>query len=91
MSNLSQGGGALVVVGRPARVRGVLLAACGKKSTGTTGNGGTPKAGGTYNYPLGANPVSIEPLSGSRSPKASQVAHQIFQGLMSTSCNLTVA
>ncbi len=36
--------------------------------------------GGTYNYPLGANPVSIEPVNAQES-EGMQVAHQVFQGL----------
>ena len=60
---------------------GALLGACGKKSTTTTGNEGTPKAGGTLNFPLGANPFAIEPLKGWES-EGIQVAHEVFQGLM---------
>ena len=40
----------------------------------------TPKAGGTYNFPLGSEPISIEPLNTQESEGA-QVEHQVFQGL----------
>jgi oligopeptide transport system substrate-binding protein len=41
----------------------------------------TPKPGGTYNYPLTADPVSIEPLN-AQEAGGMQVAHQVFQGLV---------
>ncbi len=41
---------------------------------------GEPKAGGTYNFPLGAEPISIEPLNTQESEGAN-VEHQVFQGL----------
>lgn len=71
---------ALVVV---LVVAGSALAACGSSDEGTTDTGGdegTPVAGGTYNYPLSANPVSIEPVNAQES-EGMQVAHQVFQGL----------
>ena len=58
-----------------------FAAGCGSKSGTSTSTGGTPKPGGTYNYPLDANPLSIEPLDAQDS-EGQQVAHQIFQGLM---------
>ncbi|MFA4964599.1 MAG: ABC transporter substrate-binding protein [Thermoleophilia bacterium] len=63
-------------------VAGLVLAACGGSDDEgtTTTDEGTPKAGGTYNYPLSANPVSIEPLNAQES-EGMQVAHQVFQGL----------
>ena len=63
-------------------VAGLVLAACGSSdnTSGGTGTSETPKPGGTYNYTLTANPVSIEPVNAQES-EGIQVAHQIFQGL----------
>lgn len=59
----------------------VLVAGCGSSgSTTTTTTGGTPKAGGTFNFPLTAEPVSIEPLNTQES-EGFQVNHQVFEGL----------
>lgn len=55
--------------------------ACGEEDEG--GNGGdegTPKPGGTYNFALGAEPISIEPLNTQESEGAN-VTHQCFEGL----------
>jgi len=73
----------LLAVAAVLIVAALLLGACGAKES--TGNGGTgdqgkPVAGGTYNYPLSANPVSIEPVNAQES-EGMQVAHQVFQGL----------
>jgi oligopeptide transport system substrate-binding protein len=57
------------------------LAACGSGSSSSTPTAaGTPKPGGTYVYPIGAEPISIEPLNVQTVDDA-QVTHQIFQGL----------
>ena len=65
-------------------VAAMLLAACGSSdegsSSGTATSEATPVAGGTYNYPLQANPVSIEPVNAQES-EGMQVAHQVFEGL----------
>jgi peptide/nickel transport system substrate-binding protein/oligopeptide transport system substrate-binding protein len=64
-------------------VAAMLLAACGSDETSSSSSpssGGTPKAGGTYNFALGAEPVSIEPLNTQESEGA-EVEHQVFQGL----------
>ena len=63
-------------------VAGLVLGACGSSSSSSSSStsGGTPKAGGTYNFPLGAEPISIEPLNTQESEGAN-VEHQIFQGL----------
>ncbi|HZL65282.1 MAG TPA: ABC transporter substrate-binding protein [Thermoleophilia bacterium] len=64
-------------------VAGLVIAACGSSSSSSSSSpssGGTPKAGGTYNFPLGAEPISIEPLNTQESEGAN-VEHQIFQGL----------
>jgi oligopeptide transport system substrate-binding protein len=63
-------------------VAGLALAACGSSSSGggTSTDQGTPKAGGTYNFPLGAEPISVEPLNTQES-EGWQVNHQVFQGL----------
>jgi len=64
----------------------LVLAACGGTEDeggggGSTGGGTEPKAGGTYNFPLTANPVCIEPLNAQES-EGIQVAHQVFEGLV---------
>lgn len=63
-------------------VAGAALAACGGSGDGNGGpsDEGTPVAGGIYSYPLGANPVSIEPVN-AQETEGMQVAHQVFQGL----------
>lgn len=63
-------------------VAALVLGACGSDTEDGTGPSaeGTPTPGGTYNYPLSANPVSIEPLNAQES-EGMQVAHQVFQGL----------
>jgi ABC-type transport system substrate-binding protein len=64
-------------------VAAVALTACGGGGGGgTTGGGGQPKAGGTYNFPLGAEPVYLEPLQGNYESEGTQVLHQVFQGLV---------
>jgi len=63
----------------------LVLAACGSNSnngsSSSSTSAGTPKPGGTYNFPLQAEPVNIEPLNAQESEGA-QVAHQIFWGLV---------
>jgi oligopeptide transport system substrate-binding protein len=62
-------------------IAGLLLTACGGGTPNTASSPtGTPKPGGTYSYPLAADPVSIEPLNAQES-EGMQVAHQVFQGL----------
>ena len=72
----------LVILAGVLIVAGLLLGACGSSSTDSSSPaaGSTPKPGGTYNYPLAANPVSIEPLNAQES-EGIQVTHQVFQGL----------
>ncbi|MEI6725383.1 MAG: ABC transporter substrate-binding protein [Actinomycetes bacterium] len=65
-------------------VAGLVIAACGSSSSSSSSSpssAGTPKAGGTFNFPLGSEPISIEPLNTQESEGAN-VEHQIFQGLM---------
>ena len=66
----------------------LVLAGCGSAGTTdvATDDADAPKAGGTYNYPLGADPVSIEPLN-AQEPDGMQVAHQVFQGLVKWEMN----
>ena len=73
----------LVILAGVLIVAGLVLGACGSSSEdggGATTDQGTPTPGGTYNYALGSNPVSIEPLNAQES-EGIQVAHQVFQGL----------
>lgn len=63
---------------------GLVVAGCGSSDEGgssSTTDQGTPKPGGTYNYPLSAEPVCIEPLNAQES-EGIQVAHQVFIGLV---------
>jgi oligopeptide transport system substrate-binding protein len=66
----------------------LILSGCG--SAGTAGPGASavdaPKTGGTYNFPLHADPVSIEPLN-AQEPEGMQVAHQVFEGLVKWQIN----
>jgi len=64
-----------------ALLAGVSLTACGEDTGGPAGDALTPKPGGTYNFPLGANPVSIEPV-GLIESEGFMVAHQVFEGLV---------
>jgi oligopeptide transport system substrate-binding protein len=70
-----------VVVGLAAIA--VAVTACGDSSSnsGLQNLSGTPKPGGTYNFPLGGNPSSIEPV-GVYETEGGQVAHQVFEGLV---------
>ncbi len=57
------------------------LSACAGGDPGVaTSSAATPKPGGTYSFPVSADPVSIEPLNAQDAP-GMQVAHQVFQGL----------
>ena len=73
----------LLIVAAVLIVAAMLLAACGSSDTSSSSSptaGGEPKAGGTYNFPLGAEPISIEPLNTQES-EGWHVNHQVFQSL----------
>jgi len=72
----------LVILAGVLIVAGLLLGACGSSTSDSSSPAAqsSPVAGGTYNYALSANPVSIEPLNAQES-EGMQVAHQVFQGL----------
>jgi oligopeptide transport system substrate-binding protein len=73
----------LLILAAVLIVAALLLGACGSSSSSSSSSpssGGTPKAGGTYNFPLGAEPISIEPLNTQES-EGWHVNHQVFQGL----------
>jgi peptide/nickel transport system substrate-binding protein/oligopeptide transport system substrate-binding protein len=85
LNNLSKwwrGLGLLVVL---LAAIGFTVSACGSSTSSSSSasatTASTPQMGGTYNFPLQANPVSIEPLNAQES-EGVQVCHQIFQGLM---------
>jgi oligopeptide transport system substrate-binding protein len=62
-------------------VLAVFVAACGNdENKGGTTSGGTPVAGGQYNFPVRSEPLSIEPLN-IQEVEANEVVHQCFQGL----------
>jgi oligopeptide transport system substrate-binding protein len=72
----------LVILAGVLIVAGLLLGACGSSSTDSSSPAAqsSPKPGGTYNYPLTANPVSIVPVNAQES-EGMQVSHQVFEGL----------
>ena len=73
----------LLILAAVLIVAALLLGACGSSnssSSSSPSSGGTPKAGGTYNFPLGSEPISIEPLNTQESEGA-EAEHQVFQGL----------
>jgi peptide/nickel transport system substrate-binding protein/oligopeptide transport system substrate-binding protein len=75
----------LLLVAAVLVIAALALGACGESSEGGGGEASpsaeaSPVAGGTYNYPLTANPVSIEPVNAQES-EGMQVAHQVFEGL----------
>jgi oligopeptide transport system substrate-binding protein len=73
----------LLIVAAVLIVAALLLGACGSSSSSSSSSpssAGSPKAGGTYNFAIGAEPISIEPLNTQESEGA-EVEHQIFQGL----------
>jgi len=47
---------------------------------------GSPRDGGTYRFPLKADPLGIEPLT-AQDAGGMQVAHQVFQGLVAYELN----
>ncbi|RPI29295.1 MAG: hypothetical protein EHM52_04625 [Actinomycetota bacterium] len=60
----------------------VMLVACGDEEEGTeTSDEGTPKPGGVYNFPLTANPPSIDAATSYES-EGMQVVHQVYEGLV---------
>lgn len=61
----------------------LALGACGSDETTDTSSPsteGTPQPGGTLNWYLGSDPISIEPLN-LQEAEAAQITHQVFQGL----------
>ena len=65
MKNLTKRWRGLGIVLAVVVLAAVALAACGSKSQSTTTSsaGSSPKAGGTYNYPLDGEPVGIAPIT----------------------------
>lgn len=81
MKNLNKRWAVLMVLVLVVAFAALVLAACGSSGTSTTTTtGSTPKPGGTYVFPIGADPISIEPLN-VQELDASQVTGQIFQSL----------
>jgi len=74
-------GRGLVILAGVLIIAGLLLSACGSSSTSSSPSAAaTPKPGGTYVYPIGADPQSIEPLN-LQEADAAQITHETFQGL----------
>lgn len=88
VKNLNKRLAVLMVLVLVVAFAALVLAACGSSgsSGSTTSSEGTPKAGGTYNWPLDSNPVAIDPLNAYESV-GMQVVHQAFQGLMGFKLN----
>ena len=85
MSRLTGRRRAILLIGAVLIAAVLVLAACGGGGGGTGGaspGGNQPKAGGTYNYPLGAEPVYMDPLQGNYESEGTQVGHQVFQELV---------
>jgi oligopeptide transport system substrate-binding protein len=78
----------LVILAGVLIVAGLVLGACGSSSTDSSSPAAasTPVAGGTYNFPLTANPVSIVPVNAQES-EGMQVSHQVFEGLVKYQMN----
>ena len=73
----------LLVLAAVLVVAALLLGACGSSDTTTSSSPsseGTPKQGGTYNFPIGSEPISIEPLN-NQEVESTFVTHQLFEGL----------
>jgi ABC-type oligopeptide transport system substrate-binding subunit len=73
----------LLILAAVLIVAALLLGACGSSDSSSSSSpsaAGTPKPGGTYIYPIGADPLSIEPLN-LQEADAAQITHQVFQGL----------
>jgi oligopeptide transport system substrate-binding protein len=72
----------LVILAGVLIVAGLVLGACGTSTSSTSSPkaAGTPKPGGTFVYPIGADPQGIEPLN-LQEADAAQITHQVFQGL----------
>ncbi len=66
-------------------VGALALSGCGgNDSPAPSPSAETPKAGGTYNFVLGSDPVAIDPVVAYES-EGMQVVHQVFQGLVKSS------
>jgi len=72
-----------MVLAVPLVVAGLVLAACGSsdETTTTTGNEGTPKAGGTFSYGETADPGGLAPWTVYESI-GWNLNHQCFEGLV---------
>jgi oligopeptide transport system substrate-binding protein len=81
LSKLSHRSWAVIALVVLAAVALALVAGCGGSSSSTTTTTtSSPKAGGTYNFPLGSEPVGIAPLTQQES-EGYHVFHEMFDGL----------
>ena len=82
MKNLRMRSRGALIAGLLLIALALVLAACGSNSnnSSSTSSSSTPKAGGTYNYPLDGEPVGIAPNTYSESI-GYNVVRQIFEGL----------
>jgi peptide/nickel transport system substrate-binding protein len=63
---------------------GLAAAACGGSTSGAAADAPspTPKQGGTYNYPLSADPSAFDPFSAAVDGQAMAVLHELYEGLV---------
>ncbi|MGD0996965.1 MAG: ABC transporter substrate-binding protein [Thermoleophilia bacterium] len=82
MKNLRMRSRGALIAGIMLMALALVLAACGSSSSSSSTTSSTPKAGGTYNFPLvGGDPVGIAPNTFQESI-GYWVVRQIFEGLM---------
>lgn len=82
MKNLRARRWVVVALATALVAAGFVLAACGdSEPAASPSSAGTPKAGGTYNFVLGSDPVAIDPVLAYES-EGMQVVHQVFEGLV---------
>ena len=82
MKNLRMRSRGALIAGIMLVALALVLAACGSNSNNnsSSSSSSTPKAGGTYNYPLDGEPVGIAPNTYSESI-GYNVVRQVFEGL----------
>lgn len=81
MSKLSHRSWAVIALLVLIAVALALVAGCGGSSTSTTtATTSSPKAGGTYNFPLGSEPVGLAPVTYQES-EGYHVVHEMFEDL----------
>ncbi len=82
MKNLRMRSRGALIAGIMLIALALVLAACGNSSSSSNSptSAGTPKPGGTYNYPLDGEPVGISPNTYQESI-GYNIVRQVFEGL----------